>query len=174
MIFVGVDPGKAGAIATIRITLNGTEEIEIIDMPLLPGGGIDAERIQAHFKTFIKKAKKNNESIFCSLEKAQPMPTQGVVSVFNYGKGYGKLLAILEIMKVPFEETPPSVWKKAFSVPTKKKTERKDATAKIAIQLFPNLKNEFYTERGRLLDGRVEALLIAKYSSRLHYSKEEE
>jgi crossover junction endodeoxyribonuclease RuvC len=148
-IIIGIDPGKAGGIAVVS-----TEASTCIDMPLLASGEIDSLGI------FRFLAKLNAGKSFCILEKAQAMPQQGAVGTFNYGTGFGKIQAVLEILQIPYEEIRPQKWKKEFSL---LKTEKKDSVA-MAQKLFPSI--EFITPRGRLLDGRAESCLMAEYGRR--------
>lgn len=176
MIIAGIDPGQQGAIAFIN-TKKKTEWV--LDMPLLPEKGIDALQLYYYLDG------EDVEKVF--LEKAQSMPGQSSVAMFNYGVGYGKILAVLAIFKLPFEEIRPNKWKTEFGLSGLKKTnkkekmtkeektaakkQRKEMAVKTAMQMFPKLKDEFYTERGKMLDGRAEALLIAAYGVRKYGGK---
>lgn len=152
MIFIGIDPGQMGAVAILHFYIDKTPRKPIcFDMP---------KNIIDLKKKIKLEAVGLGVDIFCILEQAQPMPKQGVKGVFTYGQGYGKIKAVLEILQIPFQEIHPSIWKKEFSLIKKDKK----ASVKVAQQLFPNI--EFYTERGRMLDGRAEALLLAEYARR--------
>lgn len=153
VIMIGIDPGQKGAIGFISFNVAKDKTYDVIDMP---------EQIGKGLFLILKKIKEDHNSIFCMLEQAQPMPKQGVVGVFTYGMGYGKIKAVLEILEIPYQEVRPAIWKKEFSLIKKDKA----ASVKVAQQLFPNI--EFYTERGRMLDGRAEALLLAEYGRRKH------
>ena len=67
-------------------------------------------------------------------------------------------------------------WKKEFGITSKRgKAEPKLSTAdkkqlslSAVLKLFPKLSYLFHTERGKLLDGRVESLLLAEYARRIH------
>lgn len=146
--WIGIDPGKKGAISLI--TFKG--RYETWDMPVLPNGEIDSRAIYDILYQF--------ENIKCVLEKSQPMPQQGVTSVFNYGRGYGKIQSILEILKIPYAEIRPTQWKKEFGLIKKDKKQ----SVTLAKKLFPGA--ELVTPRGRLIDGRAEALLMAEYGRR--------
>lgn len=157
-IYFGVDPGQRGGIVAIDVRL-GQETVFSSGMPLLPDGTLNADEIRCIFS-------KDNlpGSTVCYIEKAQPMPKQGVVSVFNYGKGYGMILACLQVLKIPYQEIPAAKWKKEFSL-----NRDKGASISCAMKLFPSIPPEtFFTPRGRMLDGIAEALLIAEYARR-HY-----
>lgn len=162
MIYLGIDPGQQGAIVMIEI-VKKEKKITIYDMPLLSEKGISAFGIWSYLIQI--------DEIFCILEKAQALPQQSSTAGFNYGMGYGKILSVLEILKIPFEEVRPMKWRKEYSLPTGKDVDKKGAAAKVAIQLYPELKEKFYTPRGKLLDGRVEALLMADYAERRYGRK---
>lgn len=181
MIILGIDPGQKGCIAIFDTE---RKMVDFYDMPLMPDKGIDSMEIRSQLAWVYTKSK---GEAFCILEKAQPMPNQGSVGGFNYGVGYGKILACLEMLGIPFEEVRPDKWKKEFglsgtkgkrSKPGEKKAkktpeqklneykQRKLMAAKIASHLFPEEKQYFYTKKGALLDGRCEALLMAEYGRR--------
>lgn len=144
MIYIGIDPGQMGAIGFI------SSRPDVEDMP----------KTISSLYNLLKDQEPEAYQYFCIVEQAQPMPKQGVKGVFTYGVGYGKLLAILEILQIPYQTIHPSIWKKEFSLIKKDKK----ASVKVAQQLFPGI--EFYTPRGRMLDGRAEALLLAEYARR--------
>ncbi|HBH48588.1 MAG TPA: hypothetical protein DDX98_08100 [Bacteroidales bacterium] len=147
MIYCGIDPGKKGAISLIT----DVGAFGVWDMPLHDNGEIDVIELA-------KILKKRPNIVY--IEKAQAMPKQGVSSTFNYGKGYGKVLGLLELLGLPFEEIRPTVWKKAMGLSKMPKAE----SVKLAGQLFHGA--DLKTKRGRLLDGRAEALLLAEYCCR--------
>ena len=173
MIYIGIDPGKKGAIAVIR---NVEPKIKIYDMPLKENGDIDSNKLLYLLRNY------EYDLSFCVLEKAQAMrkhgAVQGAVSSFTYGIGYGKILATLDSLKkqLQYKEVHPMSWKKEFSLTSKKEEkltskDRKELSEKKALELFPNQKRRFYTKRGKLLDGRVEALLIARYAEIEYHRK---
>ena len=170
MVYVGIDPGQQGAVILMEDT--SKDKITIYDMPLLPQKGIDGKELHDLFLSI----KRDYKSMFCILEKAQAMPGQGSVGGFNYGVGYGKILAALEVNQIPFQEVHPMRWKKEFGITSKRgKSEPKLSTADkkqlsltAVLKLFPEQSYLFHTERGKLLDGRVESLLLAEYARRIH------
>ena len=155
-VYIGIDPGQKGALGFIL-----DKNVTVFDMPLLPDKQMDAWMIGTIISSFIEQFGINQETytVTCCLEKAQAMPKQGVTSVFNYGTGYGKIKAMLEWFKIPYEEIRPAKWKKEFSL-----DRDKAKSVALAKKLFPT--QELVTKRGRLLDGRAEALLMAEYARR--------
>jgi len=148
--FIGIDPGKTGAVAIIYRDSYAAE-----DIPLMAGGDVNVNELSNMFVLYTPERR-----VFCLIEKAQPMPKQGVVSVFNYGKHYGELMAWLKIMMISFQEISPNKWKREFQLLGKDKKE----SVAVCQKLFPEA--ELKTPRGRLLHGRAEALLLAEYARR--------
>ena len=103
MIYIGIDPGKKGALAVID-----TEAPAPFAVPFSESGYLD-----------VLRGKDPDKSIV-ALEKVAAMPGQGVTSMFNFGCGYGWLQGILEALRFPYELVPPQRWKKAFGATTDK------------------------------------------------------
>jgi crossover junction endodeoxyribonuclease RuvC len=153
MIYIGIDPGKTGGIAIISDVQNN--HISAIEMPINAKKEIDVLSIYSYLLLYM------GSNCFCCIEKSTAMPKQGVVSMFKYGTTYGKLIAIIEILEISYEEIVPQKWKKEFSLNSDKR--RSIITAQ---KLFPSMKGQFTTERGRIKDGAAEALLLAEYARR--------
>jgi crossover junction endodeoxyribonuclease RuvC len=156
--FIGIDPGKTGGIGIIT-----PDKIEAIETPINAKKEIDISYINTYLALEVILRAKTNTRIFCCIEKSTAMPKQGVVSMFKYGVTYGKLIAILEILQIPYEEVLPRKWKKDFSLDSDK---RKSIIT--AQKLFPAMRGQFTTERGRIKDGAAEALLLAEYARRIY------
>lgn len=142
-IFIGVDPGKSGAIVAlpegsdkaIRIRLEATEA----DV---------AEFVRHHFgATNAAKA---------VLEKVGAMPKQGVSSTFKFGQSYGFCRGLLIANRIAFNDVTPTKWQTAMQCRTKG---NKNVTKAKAQQLFPNLD-------WRITHKEADALLLAEYCRR--------
>ena len=151
--FIGIDPGHQGAIAVINGEFN---TVSIEDCPLL-NGQVDTMSLVEILRSYAIKAEVN---IWAGIEKAQAMPKQGVVAMFNYGVGYGKYLAALAAFGISFVEIRPTEWKKEFGL-IKADKERSIVVAK---QLFPQVSHLLLRKKNH---GRAEALLIAEYNRRV-------
>lgn len=151
--FIGVDNGLSGAIAVIK----ESGPIVLFDMPTL----IIKEKRKYNIPGICEIFKLyGNAGAFVTLEQAQPYPGQGVVSMFSTGYCYGVMQGILTALCIPFQIVPPQRWKSTFSL---KGSEKKDCVP-VAQRLFPFA--EFITPRGRLIDGRADAALLAEYGRR--------
>ncbi len=147
-MIVGIDPGRAGGYAAITL--------EQVSVSVLPATYLFADTIDSLIAIGLKH-------VF--VEKAQCMPKNGAVGMFNYGQGFGELLGVLIALKVPFTLVPPRAWSKVMHAGVQgDDPKKKSITA--AKRLFPNVELRA-TERCRKPHlGMVEALLIAEYGRR--------
>ena len=101
-VYVGIDPGKSGAMAILFP--NGS--IETIPFGMV--NYVDAIRGLADYP------------VKCCLEKVGAMPGQGVVSMFNFGHNLGFIEGVLQSNSIPYQLVPPQTWKKEFSLSSDK------------------------------------------------------
>jgi crossover junction endodeoxyribonuclease RuvC len=158
MRVIGIDPGLSGGIAYYDDIL----KMNPYDMPTFKDRNrrrIDARRLYDILQYCIS----STDQTICFLEKQNPHPKQGVVSVFTLGEQYGLIKGILTTLGIAYQEIPPHNWQKEFSI-TGKGGDTKQASYKIASSLYPTL--TLKTERGRILDGRCDAVCITEYCRR--------
>jgi len=152
MIYFGIDIGKKGA-----ISMQMNDLIDVIDMPIKRISGkikLDIEEI----KKIFKESKKLGKPVVF-MEKQQPFPKQGVVSMFTLGKEEGFFQGLFEGLGIEYHFIKPKEWQKYFGIGGKKKNIKKEL--KLVSEIFPKLK--FKSERGKILDGRLDAVLIMEY-----------
>ena len=148
MIFIGVDPGKSGAMAFIY------KDDNIVTVSAI------AYDKDAYLEA-IKKMTNSGLPIKCCIERVNAMPGQGVTSMFNFGLNYGWLLGILEANEIPYETVLPKKWKAEFGL-----TGDKANSIEVCKRMFPKvslLRNECCKKDD---DGKAEALLMAEYARR--------
>lgn len=144
-IYMGIDPGKSGALAIIR----PEGEIEIIPF--------DAIKYSKAMACVCKES----DSITCCVEKVGAMPGQGVVSMFNFGHNLGLIEGLLKAYGISYQLVPPQTWKREFSL-----SSDKARSVEVCQNLFPDV-SLLATPRSRKPnDGMAEALLIAEYARR--------
>ena len=145
MIYIGIDPGKTGALAYIK------EDVVNV-MP---------------FNEDIYKFTLSNlsilgaENIRCCVENVGSRPGEAVSRVFNFGKSFGYILGLLEAYHIPYELVTPQKWKKVFSV-----TADKNTSIAVCKRLFPGVSLLPTALRRKDNDGMAEALLMAEYARR--------
>ncbi len=139
MTYIGIDPGKNGALALI-----------------------DGDK--THTFRFDKDAYRSVLSdigvAVCCLESVGSMPGNGRVSMFYFGENFGWIQGTLEAFGVPYELVTPQKWKKEFSV-----TADKNTSIAVCKRLFPGV-SLIPPGCRKEHDGMAEALLMAEYARR--------
>jgi hypothetical protein len=145
---IGIDPGQKGGIAMLY-----DGYAEAYKMPSSPHGIIDLLNSFAAINTMI------------IVELAQPMPKQGVVSAFSYGRHFGGFEWWAAMKGMRYEEVRPAKWKKDMGLNSDKIN-----SIKLCQRLFPSV--ELITGGCRKEhDGMAEALLIAEWQNRKNGGK---
>ena len=141
--YIGIDPGKSGALALL------TEDGQCTVVPF-----------QESAYTAILKAASGPSSV-CCLEKVGAMPGQGVVSMFNFGHNFGYIEGLLQAFDIPYQLVPPQTWKKEFCV-----TSDKNTSIEVCRKLFPHVCLLPTSKSRKPSDGMAEAMLMAEYARR--------
>lgn len=145
MVFIGIDPGKSGALMAI----NDRGKI-VCSCPFGRDEYIHAlSGLSSHF------------NCKCVVEHVSAMPKQGCVSMFNFGENFGFIRGVLEALKIPYELVRPQKWKRVFSC-----TSDKNTSIEVAKRLFPGAQLIRTSRCRKPDDGIAEALLMAEYSRR--------
>ena len=148
MIYIGVDPGKAGAYAIVDSDM--CAQVEPWNNDLF----VEAMADLAHDG--------NGVGIVAAVEKVGAMPGQGVTSMFSFGQSYGFILGVLTAFGIGYQLVPPGVWKREFGLIGKDKRE----SVEVCKRLFPGV-SLLPTEKCRKeSDGMADALCIAEWARR--------
>lgn len=141
MIYVGIDPGKDGALAWID---------DAGAVSILP---------------YEKRAYQNAleacapHAVVC-LEHVGAMPGQGVTSMFHFGESYGWLQGVLDTLELPYQLVRPQTWKREFGC------SNKNESVAVCRRLFPGVSLRRTPQCRKDHDGMAEALLMAEYARR--------
>lgn len=154
---VGVDPGLDGALAFLAV---GSDETRTHPMPTRPGAGggrdIDCTRLAALLR--------ERQPVLAAVEIVHAMPKQGVKSMFVFGKGYGSLLATLELAGVSVQHVTSQAWKKAVLAGL---GSDKLAAARYCQDRFRAACLHAGPKSGKPHDGVCDALCLAEFGRRL-------
>lgn len=147
--FIGVDPGKKGAVAVLSIEDKERHLLEVIPLP-------DSCREKV---TLFAGILSNTTRNFCVVEKVHSSPQMGVVSAFTFGKGFGHLEGIVTSSMSPrdYAFVNPQVWQAGLDCMT---GGDKKISARRVGELFPayaKIKKDF-----------ADAILISYYCYRLY------
>ena len=146
--YVGIDPGKTGAIAWIT---ESSSYPFIQDIPMVHGDYNFYEMWKLLGRTI-----QLFDATYLTLEKQQAMPKQGVSSTFSTGRGYGAWLALCAVVTPDFEIVSPRKWKMALGL-----TSDKEQSRELAIKLYPSMDDVLKRKKDH---NRAEALLLAHYT----------
>lgn len=172
MIYLGIDNGIGGALTAYDAEAN---EVTSIPMPVIKvqkakgnKNEYDIPTIVAWFRKYMSydiMMKSNVKMVI--LEKAQPFPGQGAVSMFSIGRGYGIMEGILAGLGLPYMVIHPKTWqKKMFEGMPHQDT--KQASIVTASRLFPGARFFGSDKSTKLHNGMTDAALMAYYGYLLH------
>ena len=153
-VFIGIDPGKKGAVAV----LDGGR-VHALRLPFKAQGGVlDALTLSKYLLQF--------PGALCAIEEQVARPAQGRSGGIMM-RGYGSLLAVLEVCEVDYIVVKPKVWQQEMlgSFP---RGESKIASAAYCEATFlAAARLLWYQKSGRPHDGVTDALCIAAYRERI-------
>lgn len=140
--FLGIDPGKSGAVAFLN---QDGDFIAVYDCPIIETARF--EILEQYFPRIVGAA----------VEKAQTMPTQGVVSSGKFMENYGIWKGICIASNIPFLTPHPKRWQKLLDGPTDMKP--KDRVVEYVKRRWPAV------ELKRKKDhNRADAICLAEYA----------
>lgn len=143
MLYIGIDPGKSGALAILD------EQGAVRAVPFEELRYLNELTAAAEHRCF------------ACVEKVGAMPGQGVTSMFTFGHNLGWIEGVLRALAVPYQLVPPRTWKKEFSL-----NGSKEASVSVCRRLFPALDLLPTPRCRRPSDGMAEAALMAEYARR--------
>lgn len=149
MTYIGIDPGKDGALAVI---------IDSGKASIVP---FDQDAYRLVLRQFCMQARMAQTRAV--LEHVGAMPGQGVTSMFSFGENFGYLKGLLEAFEIPYELVRPQRWKKEYGI------SGKNQSVEVCKRLFPGVSLRRTERCKKDHDGMAEALLMAEYARR-HYA----
>ena len=163
MKVIGVDVGLEGAIACLD------EKGKVLFVQDMPVVFVKKGRKQVRLidvREVVRIFARVGKQVFVMIEKTSPAPAKCSTPQANWGLGYGAgvIEGVVVAKGLKYEKVEPREWQKYFKFPGQKRGQTKEMSYYRASQLFPDV--ELKTERGRVLDGRADALLIAEYGRR--------
>jgi hypothetical protein len=159
-LYVGIDPGKKGAIAAID---EQGAVVGLAPMPLIAGGRGEFDLVG------IREALVGNGSPrFVTVERLQPLPASMGGSAANFARGLSRGFEwMLVALGVPHQLVAPQTWQKSMHAGTSGK-DTKQRSIVAAQRLFPRIRLQRSGRSRRNDDGLAEALLLAEYGRRVH------
>lgn len=157
-IYIGIDPGQTGAMGILQpdpITEGEPYLSFVYDCPetIKEMGDLIGK---IHFNFPIARA---------VIEKVNAFYKSSAKSAFTFGGNFSAWQMALACFKIPYEFVTPRGWQKVIYDSAAKIPDPKKKSFERASRLFPDM--ELKTKRGKILDGRCDALLIAEYCRRM-------
>jgi hypothetical protein len=168
---IGIDPGKTGAAAMVngKFQLMGCDDcpvIKTVTKPKKKGGrpGTKNEFAVASMadvlRTFLAGLDLELNQVRAFLERASPMPKQGLSSTFSTGRGWGLWEGALAGLGLSYEIVSAVVWQKVMFRGTPLGDNKSRSMARTQ-RLFPTLSLKKPGGTVLSMDGRSDAVLIA-------------
>jgi hypothetical protein len=163
--FLGVDPGKKGAFAIL--STNG-DLTTLLDMPTNRN-----QPCPYGIGTLYIALRQKYQNTFTVIEKPHSRPTDGRVGVATYHLGAGYLVTPPIVFSWPTTLLHPRIWTKTMHLGLPADLSAKQKSWQAFQALMPKLarSDAFVNNRGRPMDGRVDAVLIAEYARRMYQGK---
>lgn len=156
MIYVGIDPGKQGAVATIC-----EDEVSIEPVPLIGKKEYDINAMRALLPS------NYHDECRAVIERVHAMPGQGRTSMLSIGYGSGIWHTLLTLSDIPFTVVSAVSWQKIMLAGVAR-DDRKAASILVAKRLFPIIDLR-RTQNCRVDDHNfADALLMAEFCRRTH------
>lgn len=165
MIYLGIDNGIGGALAAYNEEGN---ILTAVAMPTIKVQKAKGNKNEYNIPALIEWFNQfRGMTKMVTLEKAQPFPGQGAVSMFSIGRGYGIMEGILAGLGLPYMVIHPKTWqKKMFEGMPHNDT--KQASVVTAQRLFPGVHFIGSDKSTKLHNGMTDAALMAYYGYLLH------
>lgn len=154
-VFIGIDPGRKGAIACID-ALSRLPAINVWDMPAEYERGIYLGAMPHGDSEFLDCA-------IVGIEWNTSRPGEVPDYAFRFGLQTGQLDAWYAAKGYTVKHISPQKWKNYFGLPGKQDDPGSLQGAALWCKLYPQYKGLIYGPRGGILDGPLDALLIAEY-----------
>jgi hypothetical protein len=169
--FIGIDPGKDGAIAYLD---DEGELVDIVKMPVISGVKSKTKKeydISAMVKLITEPGYATNLAsgkTLVTLEQLQTMPPGmgGGQANFQRGFAYGTWLGILAALKQPFLTVRPQKWQGALLTGTPKDT--KQGSIMVAQRTWPHFDFRRSDRAKKPDDGKTDAALIGLYGQMIN------
>lgn len=157
-MIIAFDCGKTGGIAY------QFKSGKVISEPMPETRKLLLESVRETVTAYIEEG----EPKYAVIEKVWSSPQMGVVSAFNFGCQYERILMLLTVLQIPFEEVSSMKWQNRIGIKRRDKaggetiTHFKTRLLSVSQELFPAQFNGLNKTKGLKI---CDALLI------LHYTK---
>lgn len=159
--FIGIDPGFSGGFGVIRPENTATA----YDMPVITRGtgeGYNALHIP-ELCNLVRDVIATYGKLKFGLENPTTRPGEGAERSFRFGKQIGNLEAVIIALGGDLTYIPPATWTAKMGFCGKQNASAIPQRVAYWDRNHPDATGLIRGPRGGILDGRLDALLIAKY-----------
>lgn len=161
--YAGCDPGFGGAIALLNRA--GTT-VRVWPMPVTEAAKDRAREFDLDGLRDIFKHLRRMPDVACAIEWPSTRPGEGAERSERFGRGKGYLEAFAFLHGLDYFKLSPAGWKGRLNLPGKEKDPTSKAAAAMWEKLYPAHVGLIRGPRGGVLDGPLDALLIAEFLRR--------
>jgi hypothetical protein len=159
--YAGIDPGFSGAIALINAA--GTS-VRVWPMPVTQRGESDKSReLDLAGLLVIFRLLRQFPDTAVGIEWPSTRPGEGAERSERFGRGKGYLEAFAYLHGLEYFKLAPNLWKGRLGLPGKESDPGSARAAALWERLHPSKAGLVRGPRGGVLDGPLDALLIASF-----------
>jgi len=152
-VWVGIDPGKKGALSYIV-----EDQPPIVrSFPKLPNGAGDFQGMVRMVRDLLEDLVDWGGMVTVAVEAIHSFPHQSCVATFTQGTYYGGILGVVATCHVSYTLVQPKTWKAKVLLPEERKL-GKPGSIQAVRRLIPGW------EGAELTDGEADAACIAWYA----------
>jgi hypothetical protein len=156
--FAGIDPGFAGAIAWMNAA--GTT-LNVRDMPVTAAKKERQREIDLYGLRDVFAHLRRLPDCYVGIEWPTTRPGEGAERCERFGRGKGYLEAFAFLKGLQYAKIAPNLWKGRLGLDGKEHAGANERAAELFEQLYPAHTAIIRGPRGGILDGRLDALMIA-------------
>ena len=156
MVIIGIDPGKTGGVAL----MNERRNCHTFPLPMVDNK-VDVGALQEIILEYFSGRSTATDSTIWKAYLERQQLRSGNRGNMVIGENYGRITAVLDLLRIPTKEVSPHLWKKTL-FPGQKTKGNKEISIKKCLEegyQLPTLR-----PRGKILhDGIADAICIALY-----------
>lgn len=158
--YVGIDPGFAGAIGVMNA--QGTS-VRVFDMPVAEGERDRDRKLDLAGLRDVYRTVTHLPDVVMGIEWPTTRPGEGAERSARFGQQLGTLHAFAFLMGLEFFLIAPNLWKGRLGLDGKDVKGANERAAEAFERYYPEHAGLIRGLRGGIMDGRMDALLIAHF-----------
>jgi hypothetical protein len=160
LFYCGIDPGFSGAIGLMNAagTMMRVWDLPVIEAEKQRQREFDLSGFDAIFRTLCRFP-----GVAVGIEWPTTRPSEGAERCERFGRGKGYLEAFAFLKGLDYFKIAPNLWKGRLGLDGKEVAGANDRAAAMFDMYYPEYRGLIRGPRGGILDGRMDALLIAHF-----------